>query len=108
MASYSKSEPNVLSLEGEIDLHESPQIREALTPMIERKLPRLLIDLTGVSYIDSSGLAVFIDAMQRVQSYGGQLALFGIGETVRNIFHIARLDQVFKIFPDKNTALAAT
>ena len=105
MASVSNPEPNVLALEGEIDLHESPQIREAFAPLIAKKLPRLLIDLSGVSYIDSSGLAVFIDAMQRMQSYGGQLALFGLRESVRNIFKIARLDQVFKIFPDKNAAL---
>ena len=105
MASISNPEPNVLVLAGEIDLHESPHIREAIAPMIERKTPRLLIDLGGVSYIDSSGLAVFIDAMQHVQSYGGHLALFGLRESVRNIFKVARLDQVFKIFPDKSAAM---
>lgn len=103
--SKTETDPNIVALEGEIDLHESPQIREALAPLIACKTPRLLIDLSGVSYIDSSGLAVFIDAMQRMQSYGGKLVLFGIGETVRKIFQIARLDQVFDIFPDKDAAM---
>ncbi len=107
MITFSNPEPNILALEGEIDLHGSPEVREALAPMIERKTARLLIDLGGVSYMDSSGLAVFIDAMQHVQSYGGQLALFGLRESVRNIFHIARLDQVFQIFPDKAAASKA-
>lgn len=105
MASISNPEPNVLVLAGEIDLHESPQVREALAPLIEKKTQRLLIDLSGVTYMDSSGLAVFVDAMQRMQSFGGQLAMFGLRENVRSIFKIARLDQVFKIFPDKNAAM---
>lgn len=104
MAAVSNPEPNLLAIEGEIDLHESPQMREAFLPVIEKKLPQILVDLNGVSYIDSSGLAVLIDAMQRIQNYGGRLALFGLQENVRHIFEIARLDQVFKIFPDKESA----
>jgi anti-sigma B factor antagonist len=107
MATVSTPEPNVIALEGEIDLHESPHVRESIVPLINQKLPQIFIDLTGVSYIDSSGLAVLIDAMQRVQSYGGKLALFGIQESVQNIFEIARLDQVFRIFPNRAAAGAA-
>lgn len=107
MANTSTPEPHIVALEGEIDLHESPHVRESIVPLIDQKLPKILIDLTGVSYIDSSGLAVLIDAMQRVQSYGGKLALFGIRDSVRNIFEIARLDQVFRIFPTKDAATAA-
>ncbi len=106
-ATVSLSEPNLIALAGEIDLHESPHVRESITPLIEKKEPKVLIDLTQVSYIDSSGLAVLIDAMQRVQSYGGKLALYGIGKSVRTIFEIARLDQVFQIFPDKASAATA-
>lgn len=106
MATVSNPEPHVVVLKGEIDLHESPQVRESMTPLIEKKLPQILIDLTGVTYIDSSGLAVLIDAMQRIQRYGGKLALFGLCEAVRNVFEVARLDQVFRIFSDRNAAVA--
>ncbi len=105
MASVSIPEPNLLALAGEIDLHQSPEVKEKLNPLIELKLPRILVDLTGVSYIDSSGIAVLIDAMQRIQAYGGQLALFGIRASVRTVFEIARLDQIFKIYSDKGAAL---
>ncbi len=104
MASVSTPEPNLLVLEGEIDLHESPRVKEKLNPLIEQKHPRVLIDMTAVSYIDSSGIAVLIDAMQRLRAQGGQLALFGIQESVRNVFEIARLDQVFNIYADKAAA----
>ncbi len=108
MASDASSESGVLSLEGEIDLHASPRVKEQLEPLIARKPPRLVIDLSQVSYIDSSGLALFIETLQRIQAYGGKFALCGLGPSVRNIFDISRLDQVFTIFPDRTTALSAT
>ena len=102
-----KEEENVFPLEGEIDLHVSPEIGAALGRMISRKPPKLVVDLSDVSYIDSSGLAVLIEAMQNVAAYGGKFALAGLQETVKPIFEIARLDQVFRIFPDRAAALAA-
>ena len=91
--------PEVVALEGEIDLHESPQVTQRLNPLIARKLPRIHLDLSGVSYVDSSGLAAFVDAMQRIHAYGGEFALVAMRESVRRIFEISRLDQVFKIYP---------
>ena len=95
-----------MEIVGELDLHRVPAVREQLEPLIKSKAPRILIGLSGVSYIDSSGLALFIEVLQHVQGYGGQLALFGLRAPVRHIFDIARLDQVFTLFPDKSAALA--
>ena len=97
----------VLPLEGEIDLHVSPRIAASLASIIEEKPKQLVVDLSRVSYIDSSGLAVLIEAMQNVAQYNGTFALAGLQESVRPIFEIARLDQVFRIFPDVDSALAA-
>ncbi len=101
-------EPNVLPLEGEIDLHVSPRVSASLGAMIEQKPPRLVVDLSKVSYIDSSGLAVLIEGMQNVEAYGGKFILAGIQENVKPIFEVARLDQVFIIFPHVDAALAAS
>jgi anti-sigma B factor antagonist len=98
---------NVLPLEGEIDLHVSPRIALSLAQMVKKKPEKLVVDLSKVSYIDSSGLAVLIEAMQSIEEYGGKFAIAGMQETVRSIFEIARLDQVFRIYPDVNSALAA-
>jgi anti-sigma B factor antagonist len=103
----STDHPNVLPLEGEIDLHVSPRISASLALMIEEKPQNLVVDLSRVSYIDSSGLAVLIEAMQNVAQYDGKFALAGLQDSVRPIFEIARLDQVFRIFPDVDAALAA-
>ena len=99
--------PNVLPLESEIDLHVSPRISAALAAMIDQKPQRLVVDLSKVTYIDSSGLAVLIEGMQNVEAYGGKFILAGIQENVKPIFEIARLDQVFIIFPHVDAALAA-
>ena len=99
--------PNILPLEGEIDLHVSPRIAASLKEMIEKKFPLLIVDLSRVTYIDSSGLAVLIEAMQNVEQYRGKFALAGLQEHVRSIFETARLDQVFLIFPHVDAALAA-
>ena len=102
-----KDRPNVLPLDGEIDLHVSPNVTASLRMMIEKKPKQLIVDLSRVTYIDSSGLAALIEGMQNVEEYGGKFALAGLQETIRTIFEIARLDQVFQIFPDVDTALAA-
>ena len=67
--------PNVLPLKGEIDLHVSPAIRQSLNAMTEKKPERIVIDLSGATYIDSAGLAALILAMQTVEAYGGRVAL---------------------------------
>ena len=97
---------DVLPLKGEIDLHVSPSVTASLNAMIEKKPRRLVVDLSGVTYIDSAGLAALIQGMQKVEGYGGKFLLAGLQETVRSIFEISRLDQVFQIFPDVNAALA--
>jgi anti-sigma B factor antagonist len=96
--------PKVLPLEGEIDLHVSPRIAASLSAIIKEKPGRLVVDLSKVTYIDSSGLAVLIEGMQNMEAYGGKFVLAGLQGNVRPIFEIARLDQVFVIFPDVNAA----
>ena len=103
-----RDRPNVLPLKGEIDLHVSPVVTASLAAMIDKKPERMVVDLSDVTYIDSAGLAALIQAMQKVEAYGGKFLLAGLQETVRSIFEISRLDQVFQIFPDTDAALAVT
>ena len=105
--SADKESAHVLELEGEIDLHETPRVKELLHSGLAKQPGKLVVDLTKVTYIDSSGLAAFIDALQKTQAYGGTLALAGIHDNVRTIFQISRLDKVFAIFPDVAAAVNA-
>ena len=99
--------PNVLALTGEIDLHVSPEVTESLNAMTEKQPERIVIDLSGATYIDSAGLAALILAMKKVEAYGGKFFLAGPNEAIRSIFESSRLDQIFQIFPDVDAALTA-
>jgi anti-sigma B factor antagonist len=100
-----QSRSNVVPLKGEIDLHVSPGVTAALNDVIDKKPERLVVDLSDVSYIDSAGLAALIQAMQKVEAYGGKFMLAGLQETVRSIFEISRLDQEFQSFTDSEAAM---
>lgn len=89
-------------------MHRSPEVKETLEPLIAQKVPRILVDFSGVTYIDSSGLATMIETLQRIQSYGGKFAMFGLRESVKAVFEIARLDQIFSLYRDEASALAET
>src|SRR5438093_13556298 len=97
---------NVLAIEGDIDLHISPAITEALNAMIKKKPERIVIDLSRATYIDSAGVAALILAMREVKEYGGKFFLSGLQKTIRSIFEISRLDRTFRIFPNVDAALA--
>jgi len=98
---------NVLPLHGEIDLNVSPQLATTFNEMVRTKPPRVVVDLTNVTYIDSSGLAVLIVGMQQVKEYGGKFALVGLQSDVRSILETAQLDQFFATYPHIDAALEA-
>ena len=95
-----------VSLAGDVDLHHSPAVRNELIRLAGEKPACLIIDLAGVDYMDSSGVATLVEALQRVRRYGGRLALVAPNERVRSIFEIARLDSIFRIAANRQDALA--
>ena len=97
----------IVSITGDIDLETSPQLRDYLKPKSTKKTPLLLLDFSGVNYIDSSGLATLIEYFQSVQNFHGKLALASLSPRVKNVFEIVRLEQIFSLHPDVPSALAA-
>ncbi|PAW79862.1 MAG: hypothetical protein B9S32_00610 [Verrucomicrobia bacterium Tous-C9LFEB] len=97
----------VVTIKGDIDLESSPKLREFLKTKSSSKCAKLLLDFTGVSYIDSSGLATLIEYFQATQPFKGKLALSSLSPRVRNVFEIVRLEQIFSLHPDTNSALTA-
>src|SRR5437588_11168088 len=98
--------PSIFSPEGAIDLHVSPEVRASLRAIIDDEKPkRLVVDLSRVPYIDRSGLAVLIGAMQSLELEGGLFLLAGAQEGVRMIRESARLAQYFRLFPGAQAAV---
>jgi anti-sigma B factor antagonist len=96
-----------LQLEGEIDFHASPGVVELLRTMIAKKPKVVIVDLGKVTFVGSSGLVALVEGARNVQEYGGKFALIGVQESVQHILEIARLDHVFRVFPDIDSALVA-
>jgi len=96
----------VVAPAGEIDLSCSPELRVALQSALRDAPSALIVDLSEVPSIDSSGLATLIEAMRETQAKKIPMILCGLADRVRAVLEIARLDSVFVIEPDVESALA--
>ena len=101
---YSESGLDVLELEGEIDMHFAPVLRQLLQDKRDRRCPALLLDMTAVEFIDSTGLAVILEYVRDTSAYHGRFCIGGTSENLRTIFETVRLDRAMPIFHDASTA----
>jgi anti-sigma B factor antagonist len=95
----------VITVSGDIDMYSSPALREELIGHINTKISVMLVDFNRVSYIDSSGIATFVEALKHMKTYGGRLRLFGLPGGVKEIFGFSKLDKVFEICGDIEDAI---
>jgi anti-anti-sigma factor len=97
----------VASIKGEIDLHNSPEFRALLLDAIQSSAPKkIVLNLALVPYMDSSGLAVLVETMQKLKKIGGKIFLTDLQPRVRSILEIARLNTVFSVTKDEQEALS--
>lgn len=97
----------VLSPKGEIDMARSPVLRKAIGEAMKSKPATLLLDLSGVPYMDSSGLATLVEALQNARKAQLSLLLCGLTPRVRSILEIARLNSVFTLHESRAAALGS-
>jgi anti-sigma B factor antagonist len=95
----------VVAIGGEVDLSWSAEIRSAILNAL-RGEDGVLVELSAVSYIDSSGIAALVEGYQRAKAGNLQFGLFSISPAVRAVLELARLDQVFPIHDDLAAAQA--
>jgi len=104
---YRDGDAVVMSVSGEIDLHNSPELRTELLDLLNRQRPRrLIVDLSKVPYIDSSALAVLVEALKRMLKVGGKVCLVALQPRVKGLLEIARLASIFVICDTVPDALA--
>ncbi len=97
----------ILKPAGDIDLSRSPVLRNDIRKAIGENPNRLIIELSGVPYMDSSGVATLVEAMQLARKINAKLVICALTDRVHSIFEIARLDQFFTIRSDINAAMEA-
>lgn len=93
--------------EGDVDLSRSPVLRNSLKQALNAKPKRLVVDLGLVDYMDSSGVATLVEALQIARRANSRMVLCGMKDRVRSIFEIARLDTVFTIANSRDAAMSA-
>jgi anti-sigma B factor antagonist len=96
----------VIAVRGEIHVSTAPEFSGVLSATIQAGHTRLVLDLTDVLFIDSTGLSVLLNALRRVTRAGGRMALVCTNPTVLRLFEITRLDSTFEIHTDVEPAVA--
>ena len=94
----------IIALKGDIDLESSPAARELLLDSVAGE-KNLLVDLSAVTYIDSSGVASLVEALKASRENGTRFALAAASEPARRVLELARLDKVFTMYDTIDDAL---
>ena len=95
----------LFTVEGQIDMHSSPDFRHHLRRALEERKSPVVVDLAAVPFIDSSGLATLIEALQGIGRYGGKLRLVSLTPNVMNLFRLSNLTSIFDIRESRAEAL---
>ena len=95
-----------IDLQGDVDFHSSPELRTELSKLADNQIKNIVVDLKKVNYIDSSGLATFVELFQKMKRSGGKLVLFNLSKGVRSVFEIAKLDTIFSLAESEQEALS--
>jgi anti-sigma B factor antagonist len=97
----------VVSVEGEIDVYTAPQLRERLIELIDQGYYRIVVDLSRVEFLDSTGLGVLVGGLKRSRGHDGDLALVCSHPRIMKVFEVTGLNKVFSI-ADSVEAVVAT
>lgn len=87
----------ILKISGEVDAFTAPKLRDAIIPLTEKENTNVIVDLSDVSYMDSTGLGVFIGALKSSRGNGSSLKLQGLTDRVERLFQITGLSEIIDI-----------
>jgi anti-sigma B factor antagonist len=96
----------VLELGGEIDMKCSAKVKNEFKKIFRDKPPVIVVDMTEVKFMDSSGLATLVGVLKWCRLNGSELRLAGLAKGVRSIFDICRLESIFQIYDSRAEALS--
>ena len=95
----------VCHIDGEIDINSSPAIKKSFDKLISQKTSKIVINLSRVTYVDSSGLATLVEILKNMRSYGGRLRIACMSPKIKSLFEITKLEKLFEIMADEDTAI---
>jgi anti-anti-sigma factor len=101
-----QNDVTIVAFVGSLDSKTSPEAQQALDGILAGGGRKLLIDFTALDYISSAGLRVILGAAKRLSGAGSALRLFGLNESVREVFQISGFTTIFAVFATEADALA--
>ncbi len=100
-----EGDKTVLEVGGEVDVYTAPKLREKLVELVGEGHYQIIVDMTKVEFLDSTGLGVLVGGLKRVRSHDGSLSLVCNQERILKIFRITGLTKVFPIYDSLDEAL---
>jgi anti-sigma B factor antagonist len=96
----------VVDITGDITLYNSPQVRKVLIELLrEKRVPRVVVNLLKVKYIDSAGVASLVEGLKISRELKNGLALYGLSSIAREVFELTRLIKVFEVYDNEEDAV---
>jgi anti-sigma B factor antagonist len=95
----------LVAVYGELDVASAPTLRERLIELVTEGSHRLVLDLEGLDFLDSTGLGAIISALKRARTNGGDLRLVCTQSRIRRLFEITALDKAFPLFSSLDDAI---
>ncbi|WP_163102429.1 anti-sigma factor antagonist [Peribacillus alkalitolerans] len=89
-----------VKVKGEIDAYTAPKLRESLFPLSEQEKVKMTVNLSEVTYMDSTGLGVFVGLFKNVRAYNGDFAIEGLSDRLKRLFDITGLGDIINIKSD--------
>ena len=102
-----RSDVAVLRLSGELDADTASTLHATLADLLERPVPRIVVDLTDLKFCDSVGLSAFIVSKQVITARGGWLHFAGANAFLTQLLKTVGLSRYFAIFAEVDDAIAA-
>ncbi|HVH72278.1 MAG TPA: STAS domain-containing protein [Candidatus Dormibacteraeota bacterium] len=97
----------IFDVSGDVDLATSPELRKALLRELrEARMPRVVLNLKAVRYMDSSGVASLVEGLKVSRDLGARLVLYGLNTTVREVLQLSRLLKIFEIYENEDQAVS--
>ena len=90
-------EETQVKIGGTLDALTAPELRPLISDIVTEKRKRIVVELSGLDLIDSSGVAVIVSLYKRVRAGGGDVKVVGVRDQPLSIFKLLRMDRVFSI-----------
>ncbi len=97
----------VVAVSGEVDVYSAPALKESLTELLQGGASTVIVDLTDVGFLDSTGLGALVEARSATTEAGGALALVCNQDRILKLFSITGLDGVFSLHPTVDAAVTS-